>query len=192
MNYNHGSSDSLRLNLSVSDNQPVTDIPKINSSGKKFKEFVGLESEFEDTRSRNSLSRQHGNTQSESTVKIQTQKGHGNLNSSRMSNQAANAERGPKNLISGQLVNDIQRSPFARTRSSPELTVTYRNRRKNVDAELLNHTGQSSGDDLSSIWHAPTHIGFDASVDSNNGSSLYQRDPGLHSMNEEIYSNVGA
>ncbi|XP_024987416.1 uncharacterized protein LOC112522493 isoform X3 [Cynara cardunculus var. scolymus] len=215
--------DTLRLNLSVSDNQPVTDIPKINSSGKKFKEFIGRESEFEERVSRNSF-RQHGNNQSESTVKTQTQKGHGNLNSSRMSNQAATADRGQKNLIPGQLVNDIQRSPFARTRSSPELTETYndvssqgrlnrapesgknqaptdthggsnssyRNRRKNVEAELPNHTGRSSGDDPSSVRHAPTHLGFDASVDSNNSPILYQRDSVLHSMGEEISSTVGA
>ncbi|KAJ9563391.1 hypothetical protein OSB04_008551 [Centaurea solstitialis] len=136
----------------------------------------------------------------------------------------ANADRGPKNLISGQLVNDIQRSPFARTRSSPELTETYndlpsqgrlnrapesgkvpaptdtqggsnssyRNRRKNVDAELPNHTVRSSGDDPSSVRHAPSHLGFDAMVDSNNGSSLYQRDSGLHSVSDEISSSVGA
>ncbi|KAI3666885.1 hypothetical protein L6452_41925 [Arctium lappa] len=88
------------------------------------------------------------------------------------------------------MVNEIQRSPFAETRSSPELTETYND--VPFQAELLNHTGRSSGDDLSSVSHALTHLGFDASDDSNSGSSLYQRDPGLHSMSEEISSNVGA
>ncbi|KAI7725443.1 hypothetical protein M8C21_009708 [Ambrosia artemisiifolia] len=151
--------DSLRINMSISDIQPVVDIPKVNSSGKKLKEFVGRESEFEDTRSHNTR-RQHATSASGAP----NQKGHANLN------------RGQKNLTSGQLVNDMQRSPFARTRSSPELTDDYKdgsfqirpnrtsperekklpsNRRKNVEPELPNHN------------QTQTHQGFDVSVDSN-------------------------
>ncbi|KAI3818515.1 hypothetical protein L1987_12324 [Smallanthus sonchifolius] len=169
----HPGTDSLRFNSSISDTQPVIDIPKVNSSGKKVKELIGRESEFEDTRSHNS-SRQHATP----AHRVQNQKGHANLN------------RGQKNSTSGQLVNDIQRSPFARTRSSPELTDSYKdgssqsrpnrtspergknqpaNRRKNVEPESPNHT--------------QTHQGFDVSVDSNNGSQgIHQEEQDLVNM----------
>ncbi|XP_071705577.1 uncharacterized protein [Rutidosis leptorrhynchoides] len=113
--------DLLHSNLPIPENRPTIDILKINSTGKKFKEFIGRENEYEDTRTRNST-RQHGNNnnnQLESKVKIgdstaargkQKQKGQLNLT------------RGQKNLISSILTNDVQRSPFARTQSSPELT----------------------------------------------------------------------
>ncbi|KAK9074290.1 hypothetical protein SSX86_006887 [Deinandra increscens subsp. villosa] len=125
--------------FSLSDIQPVIDIPKVNSSGKKVKGFVPRGSEFEDAHSNNTSHR--------------------------------------RILVSGQLVNDVQRSPFARTRSSPELTDSYKdglsqtrptrtspesrktqpsNRRKTVEPELPNHT--------------QTHHGVDVSVDSDNGS----------------------
>ncbi|PWA64690.1 Nucleotidyl transferase domain-containing protein [Artemisia annua] len=167
--------NSLRANLSISNSQPVTDIPKINSRGKKSKEFSGRESESDDKRSQNS-SRQPGTK----APRAQNQKGNGNVN------------KGQKNLKSGHLVNDIQRSPFARTQSSPELTDNYNDgpsqgrtnrapesgknqavtsRKKNVEPEMPNST--------------PANQGFDASVDSNNGASLYQQ-------REETSSTVGA
>ncbi|KAI3731860.1 hypothetical protein L1987_63052 [Smallanthus sonchifolius] len=165
--------DSPHFNSSISDTQSVVDIPKVNSSGKKVKELIGHESEFGDTHSHNS-SHQHAT----SAHRVQNQKGHANLN------------RGHKNSTSGQLVNDIQRSPFARTRSSPELTDSYKdgssqsrpnrtspergkkqpaNRRKNVEPESPNHT--------------QTHQGFDVSVDSNNGSQgIHQEEQDLVNM----------
>ncbi|CAI9279069.1 unnamed protein product [Lactuca saligna] len=161
----HGSGirpDAPGCLTSVSESQPLTDISKINSTGKKFRNSVGRESEVEDTRSRNS-SRQSESGKPQTTPDVtaapRAQKGHGNLN------------RGQKNLISGQLVNDIQRVNRAPEIANPQTAPdtqgvsisnsSYRNRRKNIDA----------------------------SVDSNNGSSLYQHDSGLGlpSMSEQMH-----
>ncbi|CAI9279065.1 unnamed protein product [Lactuca saligna] len=161
----HGSGirpDAPGCLTSVSESQPLTDISKINSTGKKFKNSVGRESEVDDTRSRNS-SRQLESGKPQTTPDVtaapRAQKGHGNLN------------RGQKNLISGQLVNDIQRVNRAPEIANPQTAPdtqgvsisnsSYRNRRKNIDA----------------------------SVDSNNGSSLYQHDSGLglSSMSEQMH-----
>ncbi|KAI3498226.1 hypothetical protein L1887_33996 [Cichorium endivia] len=123
--------------------QPFIDNSKINSTGKKVKQFVN-----------------RGNNQSE-TGKPQiapdvtappprAQKGHG-------------INRGQKNLISGQLVNDIQRSPFARTRSSPELTDTYNEVPKSGNTQTAPDTHSS---------YRNSRKNMEASVDSN----LYQND----------------
>ncbi|KAK1412206.1 hypothetical protein QVD17_33253 [Tagetes erecta] len=185
--------DSMRFKLSVFNTQPVVDMPKVNTSGKKFKEFVGRESEFEDTHS-HSTSRQHG----VSASRAQNQKGHANQN------------KGQKDLVLGQLVNDTQRSPFARTRSSPELTDSYKdgsshirpnrtspesgknqstNRPKNVEPELPNDT------------QTQTHQGFDVSVDSNNRShGMHQEEQdlvnmmassGLYEFNSPVHMPMG-
>ncbi|KAJ0435268.1 putative polynucleotide adenylyltransferase [Helianthus annuus] len=180
--------DLPRLGLPISDIQPVVEIPKVNSSGKKFKEFIGRESEFDDT---HNASRQHAMSASHA----QNKKGHANLN------------RWSKNLTSGQLVNDVQRSPFARTRSSPELTDDYKegpvqirpnrtvpesektqpaNRRKNVEPELPNHP--------------QTHQAFDVSIDSNNGPQIHQEEQdlvnmmassGLYGFNGQVHMPMG-
>lgn len=94
--------------MSIPNSQPVIDIPKINSRGKKSKEFSGRESESDDKRSQNS-SRQPGTK----APRAQNLKGNGNVN------------QGQEYVKSGHLVNDIQRSPFARTQPSPELTDNY-------------------------------------------------------------------
>ncbi|KAK1412205.1 hypothetical protein QVD17_33252 [Tagetes erecta] len=180
--------------ISVSNIQPVVDIPKVNTSGKSFKEFVGRDSEFEDTYSHNT-SRQHAMPSSHA----QNQKGHANHN------------RGQKNSVSGQLVNDTQRSPFARTRSSPELTDSYKdghsqhrpnqtspergknqpaNRQKNVEPELPNHTQTPN----------QTHQEFDVSVDSNNVSHAIHQEQdlvnmmassGLYGFNSPVHMPMG-
>lgn len=91
-----------------------------------------------------SVASQHGHYSSGSTHKktdlhadsqTQSQKNHGNLNSSRVSGQVArestsnlveHTDKGQTNLKSDHLVNDIHgRFHFARTRSSPELTEVY-------------------------------------------------------------------
>ncbi|KAJ0430428.1 hypothetical protein HanHA300_Chr17g0668951 [Helianthus annuus] len=112
-----------------------------------------------------------------------------------------------ENLTSGQLVNDVQRSPFARTRSSPELTDDYKegpvqirpnrtvpesektqpaNRRKNVEPELPNHP--------------QTHQAFDVSIDSNNGPQIHQEEQdlvnmmassGLYGFNGQVHMPMG-
>ncbi|KAL7604813.1 hypothetical protein Lser_V15G15725 [Lactuca serriola] len=185
----HGSGirpDAPGCLTSVSESQPLTDISKINSTGKKLKQFVGRESEGEDTRSRNS-SRQSESGKPQTTPDVtaapRAQKGHGNLN------------RGQKNLISGQLVNDIQRSPFARTRSSPELTDTYNDvssqGRVNRAPESANPqtAPDTQGVSISNSSYRNRRKNIDASVDLNNGSSLYQHDSGLGlpSMSEQMH-----
>ncbi|KAK9076370.1 hypothetical protein SSX86_004704 [Deinandra increscens subsp. villosa] len=88
------------------------------------------------------------------------------------------ANQGQRNLKSGLLVNDIQRFPFARTRSSPELTDTYkyvpfqgtinkppenkktRNRSKVVATE-------NEKNEPSSLHHVPPKQSFEPSAESN-------------------------
>ncbi|KAI3741372.1 hypothetical protein L1987_59044 [Smallanthus sonchifolius] len=142
---------------------PITDllILKIDngvsdSFGKKS-ESVGQESDFDHTRS--------SNHQSGSSPKTRVvTPGHAN--------------QGLPNLKSGLLVNDIQRSPFARTRSSPELTDTYqyvlfqgthnkppengknRNKKKNIEPEIEKN-------EPSSLYHASPQESFEPSIESN-------------------------
>ena len=170
------------------------DTQTTDSSGKKL-ESVGPESEFEDIHSTNHLSE----SQPKSTVVTvvphsQTPKGYGNVK------EAVN--KGQRNLKSGHLVNDIQRSPFARTRSSPELTDTYkyvpfqgtrnkapdtentppethtgsnsyhRNRRKNVEPEPLNRISN------------PPHQSFETPIESNIDSSYHRED--MHQEEQDL------
>ncbi|KAJ0739977.1 putative polynucleotide adenylyltransferase [Helianthus annuus] len=147
---------------------PVTDSTVLNidtkmstSSGKKS-ETVGQESDFDHTRSTNN--------QSESSPKARVA-------------TPGQTNQGQRNLKSGLLVNDIQRSPFARTRSSPELTDTYkyvpfqgtinkppenektRNRRKNVETE-------NEKNEASSLHHVPHKQSFEPSPEPN----IYHRE----------------
>ncbi|KAI7732956.1 hypothetical protein M8C21_004242 [Ambrosia artemisiifolia] len=93
------------------------------------------------------------------------------------------ANQGQRNLKSGLLANDIQRSPFARTRSSPELTDTYQyvpfqgtrnkplengkthNRKKNGEPEIEKNESSSS-------HHASPKQSLEPSVESN----MYQQE----------------
>ncbi|KAE8723275.1 hypothetical protein F3Y22_tig00012523pilonHSYRG00104 [Hibiscus syriacus] len=114
------------------------------------------------------------------------------------------------------LVTDIQgRYLFARTRSSPELTETYgevssqgrRNRMpeggktqiasmrsdsngiKNIESDMkTSHDIKSSGDDPSSIRHAPTGLSIDAVGNLNSPVSSYQDDLGLGTVSQDFSS----
>ncbi|KAL4562626.1 hypothetical protein LXL04_026654 [Taraxacum kok-saghyz] len=79
------------------------------------------------------------------------QKSHANTNSLKLSDPIGTKSQ--RNLkAGGHLVNDIQRSPFARTRSSPELTDTYkyvpfqgtRNKQPEPEKNPDTHTGSNS------------------------------------------------
>ncbi|KAL4586140.1 hypothetical protein LXL04_010772 [Taraxacum kok-saghyz] len=149
---------------STSDSQPRTDTPKVNSTGKKVKQF-------EDTRS----SRHSENTAKPQTApdatpavpRAQNQKGnHGNLN------------RGQKNITPGQLVIDIQRSPFARTQSSPELTDTY------TDVSRVVTRAPETVNPQTAPEYRTRRKNIDAVVDLTNGSNLYQHDS---SMSEQMH-----
>ncbi|XP_024992599.1 uncharacterized protein LOC112526521 isoform X1 [Cynara cardunculus var. scolymus] len=195
--------DSLILKLSIE--TQISD-----SSGKKL-ESVIPESEFEEIHSTNFRSESQPKTGVVTVVpRSQTPKSYGNLKEAAPV-QAANANKGQRSLKSGHLVNDIQRSPFARTRSSPELTDTYkyvpfqgtrnkapetentppethsgsnsyhRNRRKNVEPEPLNRVGRSSGDEPSSVLHNPPHQSFETPIESNMDSNVYH----LEDMHQE-------
>lgn len=115
-----------------------------NNTGKKLNDSSsGNEMNVDGTRIR-SVASQHGHYSSGSMHKTpdlcadsqtQSQKNHGNLNSSRVlgqvgrestSNWVDHTDKGQSNLKSDHSVNDIQgRFIFARTRSSPELTEVY-------------------------------------------------------------------
>ncbi|KAD7117005.1 hypothetical protein E3N88_04273 [Mikania micrantha] len=181
--------DTSQFNLSIPDMQPIVDVP----SGKKFKEFIRRENELEDTHYHDT-SRLH----SMSAFRAQNQKGQANLNRQ-------------KNLVLGQLVDDVQRLPFVRTRSSPELTDSYKDgshikpnrtmaeqeknqpsyRRKNVEIELPNGPN-----------HAQTYHGFDVAVDSNNGSQNVRQEEqdlvnmmassGLYGFNGQVHTPMGS
>ncbi|XP_076919004.1 uncharacterized protein LOC143579645 isoform X1 [Bidens hawaiensis] len=154
----HGSGIRPDAPLSIPDIQPVIDIPKVKPSGKKVKEVISRESEFEDTHSHNT-SRQHATS------------------ASRAQNQKGNAiNKGQKNLVSGQLVNESQRSPFARTRSSPELTDDY----KDGPQIRPNRKSPESGNNQPS--NTQTHQGVEFSVDSNSGSQVHQEEQDLVNM----------
>nr|XP_043619214.1 uncharacterized protein LOC122591082 isoform X2 [Erigeron canadensis] len=111
---------------------------------------------------------------------------------------AVHANKNQRNLKLGQLVNDIQRSPFARTRSSPELTDTYkyvpfqetrnklpeteknRNRRKNVEAD-------SEKNEPSSLSHAQPHQSFEPTIESN----MYHRED-MHQKEQDLVNMMAS
>ncbi|XP_076898695.1 uncharacterized protein LOC143552322 isoform X2 [Bidens hawaiensis] len=147
----HG--NGIRLDAPATDSLTSRADTRMTDSVGKKSEPVSQESDFDQTRS--------ANHQSGSSPKTRV-----------------NNNQGQWNLKSGLLVNDIQRSPFARTRSSPELTDTYqyvlfqgtrnkqpengktRNRKKNVEPETEKTEGSSSP-------HAPSKQSVDPSVESN-------------------------
>ncbi|KAK9056128.1 hypothetical protein SSX86_027217 [Deinandra increscens subsp. villosa] len=104
------------------------------------------------------------------------------------------ANQGQRNLKSGILINDIQRSPFARTRSSPELTDTYqyvlfqgnhnklpdngnRNRKKNVEPEIEKN-------EPSSLHQVPPQQSIEPSIESNmyHHEDMHQEEQDLVNM----------
>ncbi|KAI7742289.1 hypothetical protein M8C21_002477 [Ambrosia artemisiifolia] len=149
----HGS--GIRPDAPVTNSTALKIDTKMSTSGGKKSESVGQESDFDHTHSTDN--------QSESSPKARVA-------------TPGHANQGQRNLKSGLLANDIQRSPFARTRSSPELTDTYkyvpfqgtinkppenektRNRRKNVETEVEKN-------EASSLHHVP-HKSFEPSTES--------------------------
>lgn len=120
--------------LSESENGRSNTAKKLNDSSLRVTDVDGT----------HYVASQHGNYLPGSTPRpgdlsadshTQSQKSHGNLNSSRVPGQAARestsnrvdgSDKDQRNLKSDRLVNDIQgRFVFARTRSSPELTEAY-------------------------------------------------------------------
>ncbi|KAF5811511.1 putative polynucleotide adenylyltransferase [Helianthus annuus] len=110
----------------------------------------------------------------------------------------SHANQGQRNLKSGLLVNDIQRSPFARTRSSPELTDTYQyvlfqgthnkppengkthSRKKNVEPE-------TEKNEFSTLHHVPPKQSPEPSVESN----MYQQDD-MHQEEQDLVNMMAA
>ncbi|KAJ0572631.1 putative polynucleotide adenylyltransferase [Helianthus annuus] len=158
----HGNGIRPDAPLPVTDSTVLKIDTKMSTSSGKKSETVGQESDFDHTRSTNN--------QSESSPKARVA-------------TPGQTNQGQRNLKSGLLVNDIQRSPFARTRSSPELTDTYkyvpfqgtvnkppenektRNRRKNVETE-------NEKNEASSLHHVPHKQSFEPSPEPN----IYHRE----------------
>ncbi|XP_009603363.1 uncharacterized protein LOC107768201 isoform X1 [Nicotiana tabacum] len=205
----------LCLRLSTPDDLPDSAYFRVNSSGKKVNgKSSGREVEMEGTQSR-IVSSQHGNHSSGSFSRMNNfaQKNHGNLSTSRVSDQ----KKTQRNLKCDQIENDTQgRFVFSRTRSSPELTDTYgeittqgrrgkaqetakmqptpltqdsSNWRKNEGSETL--ASQNGRSDTSSIRHFPSHQSLEAVADSNSRSNSFNRDAGLDAPSEELCSTQG-
>ncbi|OIS99754.1 PREDICTED: uncharacterized protein LOC109231331 [Nicotiana attenuata] len=206
----------LRLRFSTPDDLPDSEYFRVNSSGKKVNgKSSGRDFEAEGTQSP-IVSSQHGIHSSGSFSRMNdiAQKNHGNLSTSRVSDQ----KKKERNLKSDQIGIDTQgRFVFSRTRSSPELTDTYGevtttqgrrgkaqetakmqptplrqdscNWRKNQGSENL--ASQNGRSDTSSIRHFPSHQSLEAVADSNSRSNSFSRDAGLDAPNEELCSTQG-
>ncbi|XP_074326105.1 uncharacterized protein LOC141664107 isoform X2 [Apium graveolens] len=130
---------------STQGNVPISVNSKDVLSSKKVKSNSSIRDSKVERTSLHGVSAQHVNISSDSmsgtrdvssTSRDENQKHQANLNSKRISdqiirqiksNQATSTDKGKKYLQSQHLINDIQgRFLFARTRSSPELTDTYR------------------------------------------------------------------
>ncbi|KAL8254101.1 hypothetical protein R6Q59_032322 [Mikania micrantha] len=168
----HG--NGIRPDAPVTDSMVLKTQTKMSDSSDKKSESVGQDSDLDHTRSTNN--------QPESSPKTRVvTPGHTN--------------QGQWNLESGLLVNDIQRSPFARTRSSPELTDTYKyvpfqgtvskppvnektpNRRKHVEIE-------NEKNKPSSVHHVLPKQSFESSTESNtyHNEDMHQEEQDLVNM----------
>ncbi|KAI3693988.1 hypothetical protein L1987_76945 [Smallanthus sonchifolius] len=166
----HG--NGIRPDAPVIDSMVLKIDTKTSASSGKNSESVGQESGFDHTRSTNN--------QSESSPKASVV-------------TPGQATQGQRNLKSGLLVNDIQRSPFARTRSSPELTDTYkyvpfqgtvnkppeneknRSRNKTVETEFEKN-------EPSSLHHVPRERTFEPSTESYHREDMHQEEQDLVNM----------